>query len=237
MDMKKTALATAAGFVLQMGTNYFAARGDPDEFLRSHRRFVARRPSDGTSQVDPVRWLSIFVLGAVLIYQRGAERKSPLGQGIRYGILLARMVSIAPASLFEYVTTPIPHRLAAHWIIGEGVQCAAWTADRIYLPAERFGSIKVLPACRWFPKKINANYTSGFINTSQLRAGVFDLQLSAFNLRLFLHSAPNVERLNYRLNTHPFVPHGHVTKIHPSFPSVLSWSSDCATMSLYCTGV
>jgi hypothetical protein len=64
----------------------------------------------------------IFVLGAVLIYQRGVERKSPVGQGIRYGILLA-MVSIVPASLIEYVTTPMPHRLAAHWIIGEGILC------------------------------------------------------------------------------------------------------------------
>jgi hypothetical protein len=62
------------------------------------------------------------VLGAVLIYQRGVERKSPVGQGIRYGILLA-LVSIVPGSLINYVTIPVPHTLAFHWVIGEGIQC------------------------------------------------------------------------------------------------------------------
>jgi hypothetical protein len=122
MDMKKTAIATVAGFVLQMGTNYllhgvilmssYAATAElwrTDEAM-AHRRWIL---FVGTF---------IFVLGAVLIYQRGAERKSPVGQGIRFGILLA-LVSTVPASLFEYVTTPMPHRLAAHWMIGEGIQC------------------------------------------------------------------------------------------------------------------
>ncbi|HEY4839228.1 MAG TPA: hypothetical protein VIH72_11505 [Candidatus Acidoferrales bacterium] len=122
MDMKKTAIATAAGFVLQMATNYLLhgvilmnSYADTAELWRT---------DDGMAQR---RWILfvgtfIFVLGAVLIYQRGAERKSPVGQGIRFGILLA-LVSTVPASLFEYVTTPMPHRLAFHWIIGEGVQC------------------------------------------------------------------------------------------------------------------
>jgi hypothetical protein len=122
MDMKKTAIATAAGFVLQMATNYllhgvilmnsYAATSD----LWRNDAAMAQR-----------RWILfvgtfIFVLAAVLIYQRGAELKSPVGQGIRYGILLA-MVSIVPATLFEYVTTQMPHTLALHWIIGEGIQC------------------------------------------------------------------------------------------------------------------
>ena len=122
MDMKKTAIATVAGFVLQMGTNYLLH----GVILMSSYAATANlwRTDEAMAQR---RWILfvgtfIFVLGAVLIYQRGAERKSPVGQGIRFGILLA-LVSTVPASLFEYVTTPIPHRLAFHWIIAESIQC------------------------------------------------------------------------------------------------------------------
>jgi hypothetical protein len=122
MDMKKTVIAVVAGFVLQMGGSYllhsvilmssYAATADlwRSEDAMGHRMWVMLIAQ------------FLFVLGAVLIYQRGAERKGAVGQGIRFGILLA-MVSIIPGSLINYVTIPVPHRLAFHWIIGEGVQC------------------------------------------------------------------------------------------------------------------
>jgi hypothetical protein len=122
MDMKKTAIAVVAGFVLQMGGSYllhsvilmksYMATADlwRSEDAMGHRMWIMM-----VAQF-------IFVLGAVLVYQRGVERKSPVGQGIRYGILLA-MVSIIPDALINYVTIPVPHTIAFHWIIGEGVQC------------------------------------------------------------------------------------------------------------------
>ncbi len=122
MDMKKTVIATVAGFVLQMGGSYLLhsvilmnSYMDTKDLWRTEDAMNHRM------------WVMIvaqflFTLGAVLIYQRGVERKSPVGQGIRYGILLA-LVSIVPASLIEYVTVPIPHTIAFHWVIGEGIQC------------------------------------------------------------------------------------------------------------------
>ena len=122
MDMKKTAIAVAAGYVLQMGGSYLLhsvilmkSYTDTAELWRSEDAMGHRMWEMMVAQF-------IFVLAAVLIYQRGAEKKGAAGQGIRYGILLA-MVSIVPASLIEYVTVPVPHRIAFHWIVGEGVQC------------------------------------------------------------------------------------------------------------------
>ena len=55
-----------------------------------------------------------------LIYVRGIEPKPWLGQGIRFGILLA-MVTAVPQSMVEFFTYPIPAALAVDWIIGEGL--------------------------------------------------------------------------------------------------------------------
>ena len=43
-----------------------------------------------------------------------------LGQGIRFGILLA-LVTAVPQSMVEFFTYPIPAALAVDWIIGEGL--------------------------------------------------------------------------------------------------------------------
>ena len=62
----------------------------------------------------------IFSIAAVLIYVRGVEAKPWVGQGIRFGILLA-LVSVIPNSLVEYVVYPLPHELVLKWIIGGGL--------------------------------------------------------------------------------------------------------------------
>ena len=61
-----------------------------------------------------------LAVAVVLIYVRGIETKPWLGQGIRFGILLALLTAV-PQSLTEYGVYPIPHSLALHWIISEGI--------------------------------------------------------------------------------------------------------------------
>jgi hypothetical protein len=65
--------------------------------------------------------LANFILAgaAVLIYVRGIEAKPWLGQGLRFGVLLA-LATAVPQSLVEYFVYPISQTLAVQWIIGEG---------------------------------------------------------------------------------------------------------------------
>jgi hypothetical protein len=118
--MGKTIGAIFAGFILQMGGSYLIhsvilmkSYMDTSDLWRTEAAMGHRMPYMLLGQF-------IFVLGAVLIYQRGVEKKSWVGQGIRFGILLA-LVSCVQGSIIEYVVTPLPHRLVAHWIILESV--------------------------------------------------------------------------------------------------------------------
>ena len=122
MDMKKTVGAIIAGYIFQFGTSYLIH----EVILKSSYMDTAAlwRTEDAMSHRLWIMLLAqfIFTVAAVLIYQRGVEKKSPVGQGIRFGILLA-MVSVVPGSMINYVVTPVPHTLALHWILSEGVQC------------------------------------------------------------------------------------------------------------------
>ena len=62
----------------------------------------------------------IYVVAAVLIYLRGVESKPWVGQGVRFGILLA-LVVVVYGSLSGWVILPIPHALVVKWIIGESL--------------------------------------------------------------------------------------------------------------------
>jgi hypothetical protein len=62
----------------------------------------------------------IYVVGAVLVYMRGVEQKPWMGQGIRFGILLA-LVAVVYGSLSAWVILPIPHMLAVKWIASESL--------------------------------------------------------------------------------------------------------------------
>jgi len=58
----------------------------------------------------------LYSIAAVLIYVRGVESKPWIGQGIRFGILVA-LLSAIPNSLVQYVVYPLPHELVLKWII------------------------------------------------------------------------------------------------------------------------
>jgi hypothetical protein len=120
MTTKKRLLATLAGFVLLASGRYlihsvwlagtYAANASlwRTESAMLHRLWVIHLAN------------LIFAAAAVLIYVRGIEPKPWLGQGLRFGILLA-LVTAVPQSMVEFFTYPIPPALAVEWIIGEGV--------------------------------------------------------------------------------------------------------------------
>jgi hypothetical protein len=117
--MKKTIAAIVAGFVLISAGRFLL-----HNILMAHQYAASMdvwRPQDQFMHRIWILYVANFVLavGAALIYARGVESKPWLGQGIRFGILLA-LVTAVPQSLIEYAVYPIHHEMALHWILGEG---------------------------------------------------------------------------------------------------------------------
>lgn len=120
MAMKKTVLAILACFVLLSAGGYLIH----DVWLAEAYldTISVWRPQESMlSHLWAVYVANLILAGAgVLIYVRGIESKPWLGQGIRFGILLAAVTAV-PQSLVQWVVLPIPYRLALEWIAGEGV--------------------------------------------------------------------------------------------------------------------
>jgi hypothetical protein len=120
MPMKRIILAIAACFVLLSAGRYLIH----DVWLADTYLETAAVWRDQESMLSHlwVLYVANLILAgaAVLIYIRGVEPKPWLGQGIRFGILLA-LVTAVPQSLVEWVVLPVPYQLALRWIIGEGV--------------------------------------------------------------------------------------------------------------------
>ncbi len=62
-------------------------------------------------------WVSDLLYSALFawVYSRGREPKPWLGQGIRFGILMA-LFTVVPASLNDYVVYNLPHMLVVEWM-------------------------------------------------------------------------------------------------------------------------
>ena len=118
--MKKTIGAIVAGFLVQFGGLFLIHSVwlnqdyvNTASVWRSHEAMNARVWA-------MLLAILIYAVGAVLIYIRGVEAKPWIGQGIRFGVLLA-LVTVVYGSLSGWVIFPIPHMLAVKWIIGEGL--------------------------------------------------------------------------------------------------------------------
>ncbi len=120
MDMKKTIGAIVAGFLIQFGG-----------LLMIHSVLLKQDYVNTASLWRPQEAMSariwamllgilIYVVGSVLIYIRGVEAKPWIGQGFRFGILLA-LVAVVYSSLSGWVILPIPHMLAVKWIVSESL--------------------------------------------------------------------------------------------------------------------
>ncbi len=119
MPRKKIIGAIAAGFALLLAGRYLL-HGVLLKSAYSASSDVWRTPEAMQHRMWIIFLVDIiFAVAAVLIYIPGIEQKPWLGQGIRFGILLA-LATAVPQSLTEYMIYPIHHELALHWIIGEG---------------------------------------------------------------------------------------------------------------------
>ncbi len=118
--MKKIVFAVFVGFVVQLGGLFLIH----SVLLRQDYLDTAALWRPREAQIMRV-WamllaVLIYVIGAVLIYVRGVEQKPWMGQGIRFGILLA-LVAVVYGSLSGWVILPIPHMLAMKWILSESL--------------------------------------------------------------------------------------------------------------------
>lgn len=120
MPIKRIIAAIAACFVLLSAGGYLIH----DVWLANAyvETLAVWRPQESMlSHLWGVYVANLILAGAaVLIYSRGVESKPWLGQGFRFGILLA-LVTAVPQSLIQWVVLPVPYQLAAQWIVGESV--------------------------------------------------------------------------------------------------------------------
>jgi hypothetical protein len=121
MSAKKLILAMVVCYVVLVGTNWLIH----GIWLMSD---YAAIPDSFRPQADTMHKMWVMLIGQAFfaavfcyIYSRGAEAKSWLAQGIRYGILIT-LLTVIPYSLAEYTVYNVPHMLAVKWMIAGGVQ-------------------------------------------------------------------------------------------------------------------
>jgi len=61
-----------------------------------------------------------FAIGSVWVYAKGVEKKSWLGQGIRFGIAMWLILAV-PSFLIAYGVQPVPGMLVVKQVLYEGV--------------------------------------------------------------------------------------------------------------------
>ena len=73
---------------------------------------------------EKMLWINLaylaFAIGSVLIYARGVEDKSWLGQGVRFGILIWLVLAV-PSFFIAYAVQPVPTSLMVKQVLFEGV--------------------------------------------------------------------------------------------------------------------
>jgi hypothetical protein len=119
--MKKLLLAIVAAYIVLMLTNYLVH----SVWLMSDYAAIpaSHRSTEGIMHRFWVMAVGQFIFAALFayIYTRGAEKKSWLVQGIRYGILVT-LLMVVPTALNEYVVYIVPYQLAIKWMIAGGIQ-------------------------------------------------------------------------------------------------------------------
>jgi hypothetical protein len=121
--MKKFVLATVASYVALIATNYLVhsvlLASDYASIPASHRSTEAIMHRFWAMLIGQFFFTAMFVY----VYQRGAEPKSWLPQGIRYAFVMT-FLTVVPYSLSEYVVYIVPYQLAIKWMIAGAIQLA-----------------------------------------------------------------------------------------------------------------
>ena len=118
--MKQKIGAVVAGFVVQMaGLVLIHSVWLKQDYVDSASLWRSQ-PNQISRVWAMLLAVLIYVVGAVWIYARGVEPKPWIGQGIRFGILLA-MVTVVYGSLSGWVILPVASMLVLKWIVGEGL--------------------------------------------------------------------------------------------------------------------
>jgi len=130
---QKFVIAVAVAFVMFSGLGYLVhgyilahAYGHYPNLWRSAEETAKHMPFILIANL-------VMAIPFVWIYERGRQDKPFMGQGIRYGIAMAALV---PAGKFitYYAIQPIPHSIALHQILFDGVAIVltAVVVARIY---------------------------------------------------------------------------------------------------------
>jgi hypothetical protein len=119
--MKKLIMAIVAVFIVLMATNFLVhsvwLTPDYDAIPLSHRNLAGIQHRFWAMVIGQFFFSVMFAY----IYTRGAEHKSWMVQGIRYGILVT-FLTVVPTALSEYVVYIIPYMLAIKWMVAGGIQ-------------------------------------------------------------------------------------------------------------------
>ena len=113
-------VAVIVAFVMFSGLGYLV-HGYILADAYGHFPALWRSPADGAKHMPFIAVANlVMAIPFVWIYERGRQDKPFLGQGIRYGIAMAALV---PAGKFitYYAIQPIPHSIALHQILFDGV--------------------------------------------------------------------------------------------------------------------
>lgn len=118
MNAKKLLGAIVAAFVILFAAGFLVHGIWLGDTYRSMReQGFSFRPEEALQRKVWIVWVSdlLYSILFVWVYARGMERKSWLGQGIRFGILMS-LFTVVPSALNDYVVYNLPHRLVLYWI-------------------------------------------------------------------------------------------------------------------------
>jgi hypothetical protein len=117
---KKFVIAWVVVFVVWMAGS-FIVHGVllHDDYLKSATLF---RPEEDGKQYFPLMILAHVIMAGALVwvYARGAEAKPWLGQGIRFGLVIA-LLTVIPTYIIYYVVQPMPGMLVVKQIVFDGI--------------------------------------------------------------------------------------------------------------------
>ena len=125
MDTKKLIAAIVVGYLFMTGADYLIHGVWLSALYQQSPE--SWRPQD---QFQNKMWIMplgdlLFVAMFAYLYTRGVENKPWLGQGIRYGVLMALLVTI-PLTLSQYVIYRVPDELPLRWIAAGLSNSSCW---------------------------------------------------------------------------------------------------------------